>query len=111
MQRRLLEVLKWPLMKNPCDCTRFCLDVSEENTLTLDQNSYLDTIRPTSSDAEWFEFASLRIRLSWLTHTRPDCVLEVSQIAQATKDMFERDITPFMKKFSKLVKHVHQNRI
>ena len=95
----------------PCDFTGFRLDVTEENTLTLDQHSYLNTIRPLGSDSEWFEFASLRMKLSWLTHTTPDCASEVSQMAQVTQEMFKRDKKPFIKRCKKLVRHVHENKI
>ena len=94
----------------PCDFTGFRLDVSKDNTLTLDQNNYLMTIRPMRSDAEWFHFASRRMNLLWLTHTRPDCAFDVSQMAQVTKDIFKRDKKAVIRRCNRLVKHVHENK-
>ena len=85
--------------------------MTEENTLTFDKHSCLNTIRPMGSDSEWFEFASLRMNLSWLTHTRPDCAFEVSQMAQVTQENFKRDKKPFINRCNKLVRHRHENKI
>lgn len=51
------------------------------------------------------------MKISWLTYTRPDCVLEISQMAQVTKDMFEKEKKTVMRRCNELVKHVHKNNI
>ena len=68
----------------PCIFTGFRLELSERSSLSIDQHSYIKGILAPRLDARFSDFASLRMKLAWLTHTRPDCSYEVSQMAQVT---------------------------
>ena len=58
----------------------------------IDRDFYASKIEQILSDAEFRKLASVRTRLAWLPNTTPDIVFEISQIAQLTRAMYERDI-------------------
>ena len=73
----------------PCISTGFRLELSESSLLSIDQHSSVKGIRPLGSDARFSNFVSLRLKLAWLTHTRPVCSYEVSQMALVTRARFD----------------------
>ena len=95
----------------PCEFTGFHLDRADDGTLTMDQQAYVKTIRPLGMDASFSDLASVRMKLSWFTHTRPDCSYEVSQLAQVTKEQFEKDGKSIVRRCNKLIKHAHETTI
>ena len=94
-----------------CSFTGCRLEKDENGTLSIDQKSYVKSIRPLSTDAIYSDFASLQMKLSWLTHTQTDCCYEVSQLAQVTKEKFETELRTIMQSCNKLVKHVHDQAL
>lgn len=59
-----------------------------------------------SYDTTFFDFSSGRIKLAWISHTRPDVQFDVSQLEQITKNAFNTDRLKIVKNLSKVVKYV-----
>jgi hypothetical protein len=63
--------------------------------------SKIPLLKPTS---DFQEFSSIRARLSWATHTRPDICCAVNQAAQVTQSRFDEDPTTYVKDINKITK-------
>lgn len=59
--------------------------------ILIHQKEYASRIRPLPQDADFKVFRSLRQRLQWLTHTRPDIACAVNKSTQVTSKMFSPD--------------------
>lgn len=57
----------------------------------MDQSEYISKISLVPEDGEYKAFASSRMQLAWLAHSRPDIMYEVSQFTQVTSERFEED--------------------
>ena len=66
--------------------------------LQLNQEAYVKKLEPLSVGATFSDFASLRMKLAWLSNSLPDVVLEVAQSAQVTVDRFKEEPTTVIKK-------------
>ena len=55
--------------------------------LQLAQKSYIDKLEPLNNLSSFDDFRSLRAKLSWISHTRPDISCAVAQAAQITEDL------------------------
>ena len=75
----------------PCQFVGFRLQRGKNGTLELNQEEYVRKLRPMPTDGSYSGFASLRMKLAWLAHSRPDCMFEVSQMTQVTRERFEED--------------------
>ncbi len=62
-----------------------------EGRLEQNQHFYLEKLEKLPLDASFTDFRSMRMRLAWLANTRPDCVYEISQLAQVTEERFLTD--------------------
>ena len=80
-----------------------------DNMCHIDQDFYMSKIEQIPSNAEFSKFASMRMKLAWLANTRPDIVLEISQIEQVTRAMYENDISTHCKRLNKAIKYVHDH--
>ena len=49
------------------------------------------------------------MKLAWLEHTRPDLTFEISQKAQVTRTVFERDPSEHCESLNKAIKYAHHN--
>ena len=58
----------------PCTFTGLQLKNSDDVTITLDQEQYLEKLEKPSTEAEFSDFRSMRMRLAWLANSRPDYV-------------------------------------
>lgn len=72
----------------PCTFAGFSLSASKEKVLLQDQHTYLRRGGKLSPDSFYAEYRSIRVRLPWLADTRPDCLYEWLQLAQATTEIF-----------------------
>ena len=61
-------------------------------------------------NAEFRTTALMRMRLAWLANTRPNILLEISQIAQLTRSMYEKDMSTHCKRLKKLIKYLHDQK-
>ena len=87
----------------PCTFTGFFLSKTRSGTFVLEQHQYLRKLEHLPLDATFSDFRSMRMRLAWLANTRPDCLLEISQLAQITKDVFEDSKREAIKRLNKAV--------
>ena len=71
--------------------------IESYNTYYKDQDFYIDETEQIQSDAEYDKLASIKMKLEWLANTWPDIVFKVSQIVQAERSMYEREITKHCK--------------
>ena len=53
----------------------------------------------------------MRMRLAWLSNSRPDCLFEISQIAHVTESMFEGSKKQVIKRLNKAVKYAINNQL
>ena len=52
----------------------------------------------------------MTMKLAWLANTGPDIVLEISQVAQVTRAMYEKDISIYFKRLNKAINYVHDHK-
>ena len=71
-----------------------------DNMYHIDQDLYMNKIEQIPSNAEFSKFASMKMKLVWLANTRPNKVLEISQISQVTRTMYEKDTSILKGTFS-----------
>lgn len=64
-----------------------------------------------SPDATFSDFASIRMQLAWLSHTRPDVMFEVSQLTQVTSERFESYDKTIIKKENGVVTYDKEHHI
>lgn len=71
-------------------CTFTGLSVSRigNKETVQDQHEYLKKLGGLALDAAYTAFRSVRVKLSLLANTRPDCLFENSELAQATEEFF-----------------------
>ena len=70
----------------------------------------MSKIEQISSNPEFSKFASMSMKLEWLANTKPSVVLEISQIAQVTRNMYEKDMSKNFKRLNKAVKYVLEHK-
>ena len=75
-------------VRPPCNFTGFALHRSNDGSMQMKQHVYLRQLEELPMDSKFSRFRSMRMKLASLSHTRPDCMFEVSQLAQATEDKF-----------------------
>lgn len=56
----------------------------------MHQKQYIDKLRQIGTK-QWKEFASLRAKLTWTVHTRPDIARGVAQSAQITREQLDKE--------------------
>lgn len=95
----------------PCTFTGFKLEKNEDGVLQLQQHDYLSQITVLPEDASFSDLASTRMKLAWLSHSRPDCLFEISQLTQITKDVFEQERRTLIRRTNKLIKYAKQNEL
>jgi hypothetical protein len=78
-----------------------------EDGFIVHQGEYCGKIPLLKPTSDFQEFSSIRARLTWATHTRPDICCAVNQAAQATQSRFEEDPTTCVKDINKITKHLH----
>ena len=53
----------------------------------------------------------MRMSLAWLANTRPDCLFEISELAQVTEDRFTREGATELRRLNKATKYAIDNRV
>lgn len=66
------------------------IETTPNGTILLHQKSYIPRIKPLPEDATFYDYRSMRQRLMWLTHTRPDITCGVNKSTQVTKESFSQ---------------------
>ena len=69
----------------------------------LSQKEYINRLRYLQKSAKFEDFRSMRHKLAWTVHTRPDIACAVSKLAQVT----ERELTQScIERANKIIKHL-----
>ena len=95
----------------PAEFTGFSITRDKSGTLTLNQLHYLRRLEELPHDASLAQFMSMRMKVAWLANTRPDCLLEISKLAQVTKERFEQERRECIKHINRVVKYATSNRL
>lgn len=95
----------------PCVFTGFSLKRQETKAIAQNQHDYLRRLEKKSSDCSFCTFRSMRMKLAWLSNTRPDCLFQISQLAQITEDMFEADRKRIIQQLNRAIRYAIQNQI
>lgn len=53
----------------------------------------------------------MRTKLAWLANIRPDCLFEISELAQMTEEMFNSDKKKLVRQLNRAVGYADENRI
>eukprot|EP00171_Calliarthron_tuberculosum_P005221 IDg5221t1 len=67
------------------------IDSSDTERRKILQNQYIKRLQPLSPDATWQDYRSIRAKLIWVVHTRPDIACAASMAAQITQGEFNTD--------------------
>ena len=95
----------------PCIFTGFSLSQATPGTIVQDQHEYLRKLKELPLDASFSHFTSMRMKLARLSNTRPDCLFEISQLAQVTEEIYEAKKRGVLRRINRAVRHAMQNRI
>ena len=93
----------------PNEFTGFQLDRDPAGTLIIKQTRYLRRLEALPTDASLRQFRSMRMRLAWLSNTRPDCLFSIAQLAQVTEDMFNKNPGALIKQMNKATTYAVKN--
>lgn len=63
------------------------------------------------ADATWKGFASSRMKLVWLTNSRPDCLFEIAQLAQVTLEKFSGNKNDFIKHANRIIAYAREHLV
>lgn len=97
--------------KPPCTFTGFNLSRTDEGTIELHQNTYVESLRPMPVDATWKDFASTRMKLAWLANSRPDCLFEIAQLAQITFERFSNSRKDIIKQANRAIQYAREHLV
>ena len=87
----------------------FNVSVSDEGSPTFDQNFYRKQYEYLDNASTFPYFKSMRMKLAWLANTRADLQFEISQLAQVTQEMFNKDAMTCVKKLNAAGRYGHDN--
>ena len=87
-----------------CEFSGFRIEKDANGVVHHSQKQYLKQLETLPLDAPISAFRSIRMKLAWLSNTHPDCMFEISQLAQVTNSMFESDKVKHIKRLNRAVK-------
>ncbi len=97
--------------KIPCTFSGFSLGRNKNRCLEDHQNFYLGKLEKLPLESPLTQFRSMNVRLAWLSNTRADCQLEISQLAQVTEDRFKDKRPALIRRLNKATKYAVDIRI
>ena len=95
----------------PSMFTGFSLSQSTGGTIVQEQHEYLRKLEELPLDASFSHFKSMRMKLAWLSNSRPDCLFEISQLAQVTDEIYAAKKKELIRRINKAVRYAMQNKI
>lgn len=95
----------------PFKHTDFSLSRDSENNVIIDQHHYLRKLECVPLGSAVKSFRSIRMKLAWLSKSRPDCLFEIAQLAQVTEEMFLQQPSAYIRRLNKAIKYATDNRI
>eukprot|EP00171_Calliarthron_tuberculosum_P004009 IDg4009t1 len=103
---------RWTTMNHcPGTFSGFSLSKGDDGCVLQDQHFYLKKLEVLPLGASFTAFRSMRMKLAWLANTRPDCLFDISQLAQVTEDRFHSSRSGFIRQLNKAVKFAVDNRV
>lgn len=94
----------------PCNFTGFSLRRGTGRDILIDQHAYLKNLEEIPLDAKFSRFRSMRMKLAWLSNSRPDCLFQISQLAQVTENAYERNRREIIKRLNKSIAYAIKSR-
>ncbi len=88
--------------KIPCTFSGFSLERNKDGCLEQHQKFYLRKLANLLLQSPFTLFRSMHMRLAWLSNTRPDCKLEISQLAHVIEDRFKDQRTAIIRRLNKV---------
>lgn len=95
----------------PCDFSGFHLLRNENSIVQQSQSNYMHKLEELRHDATFTDFRSMRMKLAWLSHTRPDCLFIISQLAQITESNFINTPSTFINQLNKSTRYAKKHVI
>ena len=95
----------------PCTFTGFSISRTLNATMVQQQHEYIRRLEELPPDASFSHFRSMRMKLAWLSNTRPDCLLEISQLAQITEEKFRTNASVVIRRTNRAIRYAIQNCI
>lgn len=95
----------------PCDFSGFHLHKDDNGIVQQSQNNYMKKLEELNNDATFTEFRSMRMRLAWLSYTRPDCLYDISRLAQITESTFINTPSTFITILNKATRYAKRYKI
>lgn len=93
----------------PCQFSGFTLSRKNGVPFKMDLNKYLSKLVVLLQTAIFWDFRSMRIRITWISNSRPHCLFSINHIAQVTESMILNNITAHIKKLKIAVRYAVQN--
>lgn len=92
----------------PLEFTGIFIRKGDDVPFTIDQKSYISKkpLPELTLTSTFKEFASARMRVAWLSHTRLDCLYDINQLAQVTAEVFNEYKSEVVEQYSKLVEMI-----
>jgi hypothetical protein len=75
----------------------------------LHRTKYASTLKALPQTATYNNFQSMRQKIQWLGHTRPDIACSTANLAQIMESVFNRERKDCIEQLNKTVSHVHKN--
>lgn len=95
----------------PCVFAGFSIERDAYGTVILNQRDYIYALKILPEDATYRDFTSMRMKLAWLSHSRPDCLFEISQLTQVTKEHFAEEPRAIVRRTNKLIRFAKTNDV
>ena len=87
----------------------FNISCSPDGFLSMDQLFYMKKLEEIDFSSSYSDFRSMRMKLAWLSNTRPDLQFEISQLAQVTSEQFETNAHAHLKRLNDAIRYAHVN--
>lgn len=94
----------------PMEFTGFTVERDHPKLLIINQHRFLCRLEQHTLEAESSMFRSMRMRLAWLSNSRPDFLFEISQLAQVTESPLKDKKRDHIKALNRAVKFATQYR-
>lgn len=93
----------------PCTFTGFVISKTASGDYIIDQHDYLRKLESLASNGSYAQFRSMRQKLGWLANSRPDCLFEVSQLAQVTDQAFDKNPATYILRINRATAYAINN--
>lgn len=87
------------------------LTTQSDDLFIMNQTPYLKKLKNLETTCNFREFRPMRIKLAWLTNTRPDLQLEISQVAQVTVEIPTKDVATNVKRLNLAIRYTQNNAV